>query len=94
MAVHPQFLKAARVLLGLEQEELARLASVGRRTLAGIERGESAGSARTLTAIQEALEEKGIVFLPSTLRSGPGLRLRSEAFVRMREIGEPRRETE
>ena len=73
----PAQIKAARALLGLGQEELSRLASVGTSTLKRVELStEVTGSARTLWKIQEALEEAGVEFIPAEGGKGPGVRLR------------------
>lgn len=55
-------LKAARVKLGLEQEQLARAAGVSATTISNFETGKAAPHESTRTAIQEALEARGIVF--------------------------------
>lgn len=55
-------LKAARVKLGLNQEQMARAAGVSSRTISSFETGTAAPHESTRAAIQEALESRGIVF--------------------------------
>jgi transcriptional regulator with XRE-family HTH domain len=73
-------IKAARALLGLDQQELSKLADVGISTLKRIELApEITGSARSLWKIQRALEQAGVEFIPEEARRGPGVRLRRPA---------------
>ena len=70
-------IKAARALLGLDQQELSKLADVGISTLKRIElASEVTGSARSLWKIQLALEHAGVEFIPEEAGRGPGVRLR------------------
>jgi len=55
-------LKAARVWLRLEQEQLARAAGLTRETVSNFEGGRTAPHESTRQKIQEALEARGIVF--------------------------------
>lgn len=55
-------LKAARVRLGLEQEELAKAAGLSRSAVSEFENGKRASHDSTRLAIQRALEDRGIVF--------------------------------
>lgn len=55
-------LKAARVKLGMDQEQLARAAGVHANTVVKFETGTVAPHESTRNAIQEALEARGIVF--------------------------------
>lgn len=55
-------LKAARVRLGLEQEQLAKAAGVTRMTVSAFENGKTSPHDSTHQAIQAALEARGIVF--------------------------------
>ena len=55
-------LKAARVKLGLEQEQLAKAAGLHLNTISNFEKGKAAPHDSTRLAIQEALEARGIVF--------------------------------
>jgi transcriptional regulator with XRE-family HTH domain len=69
---------SARVLLGLSQLKLARLASMSIGTVKRIEaeRDQLAGTMRTISKIQRALESAGIVFIEQNDSQGPGVRLR------------------
>ena len=55
-------LKAARVRLDLEQEQLAKAAGLNSRTISEIENGKTVPHESTRKAIQDALEARGIVF--------------------------------
>jgi transcriptional regulator with XRE-family HTH domain len=76
--IFPVQISAARVLLGLSQLKLARLASVSIGTVKRIEaeRDQLAGTMRTISKIQRALESAGIVFIEQNDSQGPGVRLR------------------
>jgi len=70
-------IKAARALLGLDQQELSKLADVGISTLKRIELStEVTGSARSLWRIQSALEKAGVEFISADEAMGPGVRLK------------------
>jgi transcriptional regulator with XRE-family HTH domain len=77
--IFPHQLRAARALLDMSQEELAKAAGVGVMTVKRMEaaRPEITGSARTVHKIQTALEEAGIVFIAADAQGGLGVRLRS-----------------
>jgi transcriptional regulator with XRE-family HTH domain len=60
--VNAQQIRAARAWLGMSQDDLAVASLVSKRTIAGIELGQSS-SERTLRDIQQALEVRGIEFL-------------------------------
>lgn len=66
-------LKAARVRLGLEQDQLAKAAGLTRMTISAFENGKTAPHDSTREAIQTALEARGIVF---TNGDRPGFLLR------------------
>ncbi len=55
-------LKAARVRLGLNQEQLAKAAGLSREGVIEFERGKTVPHDSTWDAIQGALEARGIVF--------------------------------
>lgn len=71
-------IRGARAMLNLTQSELAKRASISTTGLNNIERGVSDAKTSTLTAIQAALEEAGIVFEPAGMcvDAGPGVRLK------------------
>ena len=60
----PEICRAARALLDVSQEELARRAGVARLTIADFERGARKPIAASLAAIRSALEAAGVDFLP------------------------------
>lgn len=76
--IFPVQISAARVLLGISQQELATNAKIGLGTVKRIEaaRYSFAGTSQTMARIQRALEEAGIVFLDQDGKSGPGVKLR------------------
>jgi transcriptional regulator with XRE-family HTH domain len=71
--------KAARVLLGLDQRDLAEMADLGIATVKRLEIAkEPRGAVKTMLKVQAALEEAGIEFIPAGEGKGPGVRLRQE----------------
>ena len=75
--IFPIQIQAARVLLGLTQQELARRASIGIGTLKRIEaaREQLVGTAKSMSKIQRALESAGVIFVDQDELHGPGVRL-------------------
>ena len=55
-------LKGARVTLGLDQEQLAKAAGLHVHTISNFETGKTPPQESTRSAIQTALEARGIVF--------------------------------
>lgn len=78
VVIFPVQISAARILVGMTQEQLARKASIGLGTVKRIEaaRLELAGTAQTIGRIQRALEAAGIVFIEQDSSNGPGVRLK------------------
>lgn len=76
--IFPVQIRAARVLLGLSQQELAERAGIGLGTVKRIEaaREELTGTVQTLSRMQRALEAAGIIFIEQNEEHGPGVRLR------------------
>ncbi len=74
----PLQIRAARVLLGLSQAELASRSGIGLATLKRIESAgtELTGTAQTMSRIQKALEAGGVTFIDQEGEQGPGVRLR------------------
>jgi transcriptional regulator with XRE-family HTH domain len=73
MVVSGAQIRAARGLIGLSQNELARAANLSVPGLANIEGGKSSPLAVTLDRIVRALEARGVEF---TNGDGPGVRLK------------------
>ncbi len=73
--ITPALCRAARGLLGWNQDDLAKAARVGLNTLRNFETGRSAPMTNNLAAMQAALEEAGVLFIPEN-GGGAGLRLR------------------
>jgi len=72
-----QQIRAARSLLGWDQNELARQSKVGITTIRRIEGTAGLIKSTTGTAwrLQQALEKAGIIFIDSDETAGPGVRL-------------------
>ena len=76
--IYPRQIRAARVLLGLSQQQLATRSAIGLATLKRIEAAgtELTGTAQTMSRIQKALQTAGITFIDQDDEQGPGVRLR------------------
>ena len=76
--IYPVQMRAARSLLGLSQDELARRAKLSVVTVKRLEATgtEIRGSAQSAARIQRALESYGIIFIDQDEEFGPGVRLR------------------
>ena len=70
--MHPAQSRMARAALKLSVRELAKMAQVATGTIVRLEAGETL-QARTLAAVQHALEKAGVVF---TNGYEPGVRLK------------------
>ena len=75
MTVTPAQCRAARGLLALSQTELAILANVSLKTIQNFEGEKREPIPATLAALRRALEEAGVIFIP-TNGEGVGVRLR------------------
>ncbi len=74
----PEQLRAARALLGLSQEQLARLTGKTTMTVRRAETASGKVSPVTVAAIRAALEDAGVIFIDAN-GEGPGVRLRKDA---------------
>ncbi len=74
--ITPALCRAARALLGWNQDELAKAAKVAVNTLRSFESGKSLPVTNNLDAIQASLEAAGVLFIPEN-GGGAGLRLRT-----------------
>lgn len=72
--ITPGQCRAARALIGLSQGDVAKASAVSEKTLADFEREARKPYARTLAAIQAALEAAGVEFIPEN-GGGAGVRL-------------------
>lgn len=77
----PRQCKMARVGLGLTAAQLAQMASVGTATVNRFEGEQGRTIPSTITAMQRALEDAGVIFLAAgeTADGGPGVRLKATA---------------
>ena len=73
--VTPALCRAARGLLGWNQDDLAKAARVALNTLRNFEAGKSTPMVNNLEAIQAALEAAGVEFIPEN-GGGAGLRMK------------------
>lgn len=76
--LHAAQVRAARALLGWRQDQLAKASGVGTATIQRIEKsaGPVGGYVTTLTRIQAAFENAGMLFLDNDADGGIGVRLR------------------
>ncbi|WP_337354314.1 helix-turn-helix domain-containing protein [Phyllobacterium sp. CCNWLW109] len=73
--VKRNLLRAARIALDINHEEMAALAGVSRPTLTTIERSDANVGTRSIEKVEAALEREGIQFLTESDVFGPGFRL-------------------
>ena len=69
-------IRAARTLLGWTQQELADNAVVSLNAIARLEAGKVDSRMSTVSSVQAALEQGGIMFLAQSQDLGEGVRLR------------------
>ena len=76
--ITPEQIRAARGLLDWTQAELARAAGLSEVAVKNLERGRTDPRASTLSAIQQAFDRAGLVFLDpgDTRNGGSGVRLK------------------
>ena len=73
--IQPVQSRMARAALGWSAAELARHANVGVATVTRFENGQAMPIPTTLAAMEHALEDAGIEFIPEN-GGGPGVRLK------------------
>jgi transcriptional regulator with XRE-family HTH domain len=76
MEITPEQIRAARVLLGLEQTELAKRARLSVVTIRRLERGQATQRVApgTIAGVRRVLEEAGAEFIPDGVRRCPAAR--------------------
>ena len=79
MTIQIAQIRAARGLLGWSQVQLAKAAGLSEPTIKRTEGAKAKVSAEALAAIQRALEEAGVIFVPEN-GEGPGVRLRKHSL--------------
>ena len=77
LMIYVEQIRAARALLGWNQQQLAQAASIGVATLKRLERGAGplGGSAATAWNLEKALMDAGVELLAPTASAGHGVRL-------------------
>ena len=68
-------IRGARAMLELTQADLANASGISKASILDIETGKTKPKSSTLSFIQRALEEAGIVFVKQN-GDGPGVRLK------------------
>lgn len=73
-----EMIRAARALVGWSQRELAAASGISEVAIKNIERGATDPRLSTLTAIAEAFDRAGVLFLEAgdVRDGGPGVRLK------------------
>ena len=78
MTITPAQCRAARGLVDIDQTTLADAASLSRSVIVDFESGKRVPYKKNLNAIQKALEDLGVEFIPEN-GGGPGLRLKARS---------------
>lgn len=73
IAYSKDVIRAARLMVGWNQSQLAKAARVSRQTLARIEDGDNA-TVDTVKKVIAALEKRGVEFIEATEARGAGVR--------------------
>jgi predicted transcriptional regulator len=76
-------IRAARALIGWTQTDLAQASGISQVAIKNLERGATDPRASTLTSIQDALDQAGVMFLePGDIRDGGvGVRLKRQPLA-------------
>ncbi len=75
--ITPGQLRAARVLLGWRQNDLAKKAGVGTGTVNRAEKGEKLPRPFTMKLLEDTLRQAGVKFVPADGEVGPGVVIES-----------------
>jgi predicted transcriptional regulator len=76
--ITPAQIRGARAMLELTQVDLANASGISKASILDIETARTKPKSSTLSSIQRALEEAGIVFVEGN-GGGPGVRLRQNS---------------
>ncbi|WP_420005866.1 helix-turn-helix domain-containing protein [Arenibacterium sp. LLYu02] len=71
----PSQCRAARALVAMSQDSLAKASGVAKRTIASFENEDRQPYERTLSALQSTLEAAGVEFIPQN-GGGVGVRMK------------------
>jgi transcriptional regulator with XRE-family HTH domain len=76
-------IRAARALIGWTQTDLAQASGISQVAIKNLERGATDPRASTLTSIQDALDQAGVMFLEpgDTRDGGVGVRLKRQQLA-------------
>lgn len=74
----PAQIRAGRALINWSQQQLADAAGLSLSSVRDYEKERRGGIVGGLSAIRNALEERGVTFLPGTENDGPGVRMSGE----------------
>lgn len=69
-------MRAARVLAGMSQADLAAASGLSRQMVVRMENHGGNVTVGVLATVRSALEKSGVVFIPSTAARGPGIALK------------------
>jgi DNA-binding XRE family transcriptional regulator len=72
---HVDVIRAARVLVGMSQADLASACGLSRQIIVRMENHKGNVTVAALSAARSVLEQAGVVFIPSTSSRGPGIAL-------------------
>lgn len=75
MGISKEQCRAARALIGWNQDELAAASRITKKTIADFERGARTPHLKNLEIIKATLEKAGIIFIQEN-GEGPGVRLK------------------
>jgi transcriptional regulator with XRE-family HTH domain len=82
--ITPAQIRAGRALIEWSQQKLADAAALSLSTVRDYENERRGGEVGGLRALQRALENEGVAFLPGDDRDGPGVRLNKRVVTVLR----------